>query len=434
MQSFVRNPNARRMRIGSHFALALALVAGGVVGATALEAPAAAQKKKDNGKPNYTKGFIEAYQPLAKRIEAQEDPAALKAEIPTITAAVESEDDKFVAGQAIYTIGTRAKDTALQRQGLDMMLESGKVGAENLGLSLFASGQLAYNAEDYAKARERFEEAAAAGYDDPALQGLMAESYFAEENYDAGLATLKQAISTRHEAGQTVEEDWIKRGFAIAYNNQLAEHAADFAEIYLRHYPSANVWGDAIAVQRSFFEYDDQELLDLMRLSDRTGSLRSERDYVDYISAADARRLPAEVGRVVEAGLAANMLNPGDVLVTEAKATAQAQAGPARADVAQLAQDARGSGATALDAAAAGDMYLNFGDTAEAIEMYELALTRPGVDRGRVLIRLGIAQADQGQYAEAKANFDKVEGERAMIADLWSIYAEQQMSAGATAQ
>lgn len=434
MQFSVLNPKARRPRTGTHFALALALVAGGVLGIPALEAPAAAQKKDEQAKPKYTKGFIAAYQPLAKRLEAQEDPAALKAEIPALTAAVESEDDKFVAGQAMYTIGVRAEDGPLQRRGLDMMLESGKVAPENYALSLFASGQLAYQAEDYAQARERFEQAAAAGYDDANLQGLMAESYFAEDNFAAGLASLQQAIAARENAGQAVEENWIKRGFAIAYNNQLAEQATDFSKLYIAHYPSANVWGDAIAVQRSFYEYDDQSLLDLMRLADRTDSLRSERDYVDYISAADARRLPAEVGRIVAAGLAANMLNPGDVLVTEAKATAAAQTGPARADVAQLEKDARGSGASALDASAAGDMYLNFGDTAKAIEMYELALSRSGVDRGRVLTRLGIAQVDQGQFADAKANFDQVEGPRAAIADLWALYAEAQLSGSASAQ
>ena len=79
-------------------------------------------------------------------------------------------------------------------------------------------------------------------------------------------------------------------------------------------------------------------------------------------------------------------------------------------------------------------MYLNFDDTAKAIEMYELALSRSGVDRGRVLTRLGIAQVDQGQFADAKANFDQVEGPRAAIADLWALYAEAQLSGSASAQ
>lgn len=432
MFSLIRNPNLQARRFGSHLALAIALAASGAVATVAIETPAHAKQEKDEEKPkaDYSKGFIEVYQPLGKRLEANEDPAALTAAIPGLTAAVETADDKFVAGQAIYTIGLRGEDLALQRQGLDMMLESGKVPAANYGRNLFAAGQLAYQAEDWAAARQRFEEAIAAGYSDPNLQGLMAEAYFAEGNHAAGLDYLKRAISTQEQAGQTVDESWIRRGFAMAYNNQLADQASEFSKIYIAHYPSPDVWGDAIAVQRSFYNYDDQGLLDLLRLAARTNSLRSERDYVDYISAADARRLPAEVGRIIEAGLAAGKLNSSDVLVAEARTTAKAQAGPARADLAELESDARAAGAKALAASAAGDMYLNFAEPAKAEEMYELALTKADVDTGRVLTRLGIAQVDQGKFAEAKATFDKVEGARAPIAELWSLYAEAQASGG----
>jgi len=434
MFSLIRHPNFRGKRFGSQIALAVALVTGGALTTVALEAPAYAKDKNEGKqKADYSKGFIEVYQPLAKRLEAQEDPAALKAEIPALNAAVETADDRFVAGQAIYTIGTRAEDLALQRQGLDLMLDSGKVPEENYGRNLFAAGQLAYQAEDWAGARKRFEEAIAAGYSDPNLQGLMAEAYFAEENYTAGLDYLKQAISTQEQAGQPVEESWIRRGFAMAYNNQLADQATEFSKIYIAHYPSPDVWGDAIAVQRSFYNYDDQGLLDLLRLAARTNSLRSERDYVDYISAADARRLPAEVSRIIDAGLAAGKLNSSDVLVTEAQSTAKAQTGPARTDLAELEGDARAASAKALAAAAAGDMYLNFDESAKAEEMYTLALTKPDVDAARVLTRLGIAQVGQGKFAEAKATFDKVEGARAPIADLWGLYAVTQASGGAAA-
>ena len=435
MQSFVRGPKARTKRFGSHFALALTLVSGGAIAAAALETPAQAQKDKEEeqSKSDYSKGFIEVYQPLGKRLEAQEDPAALKAEIPTLLAAAQTPDDKLVAGQAIYTIGARSEDTALQRQGVEMMLESGKVAAADQGRMAFAAGQLAYQAEDWAKARARFEQAVAGGFETANAQGLIAETYFSEGNHAAGLDFLIQAITAQEQAGQPVEESWIQRGFAIAYNNQLPEQATAFSRLYVTHYPSSDVWGDAIAVQRSFYNYDDQALLDLMRLAERTNSLRSERDYVDYIAAADPRRLPAEVGRVIDAGLAANMLKQGDVLVTEAKSTAQAQTASARADLTELESDARASGANALLAAAAGDMYLNFEQPAKAEEMYQLALTRPDVDTARVLTRLGIAQIDQGKSAEAKATFDKIEGTRAPIADLWALYATTQTAGAARA-
>ena len=44
------------------------------------------------------------------------------------------------------------------------------------------------------------------------------------------------------------------------------------------------------------------------------------------------------------------------------------------------------------------------------------------------LIRLGIAQVDQGKYADAQANFAKVTDARAPIAQLWSAYAKNKIA------
>ena len=39
--------------------------------------------------------------------------------------------------------------------------------------------------------------------------------------------------------------------------------------------------------------------------------------------------------------------------------------------------------------------------------------------------RQSIAQLDQGKYAEAEATFNRVEGARQAIANLWAIYTTQ---------
>ena len=92
-----------------------------------------------------------------------------------------------------------------------------------------------------------------------------------------------------------------------------------------------------------------------------------------------------------------------------------------------------GRGASASLAVAAGEAFLNFGQNAKAAEMYELALTRPDVDRAVALNRLGIAQAKAGDYAAAQATLAKVEGNRAPIAKLWAAYAAQKASGTTTA-
>ena len=420
------------LKFSRKLGLAVALASTSALGLVGMAAPAYAQKK--NAKPeapkkNYSKEFIAAYTPLSNQINQETaDVAALKAALPAVEAAASTGDDKFAAGQAIYSVGVKAEDLALQRRGVEMMLDSGGVEPDKLGVYSFLAGQLAYKAEDWAAARTRMNQAIAAGYTENDPQVIVAESYFNEENFPAGLEVLDKAIAAKIAAGQTVPESWIKRGLAMAYQANLAPQSTKLAGMYAQYYPSADSWGDAIAIQRNMFDYEGQELLDLMRLGDRTKSLRNERDYVDYINSADARRLPGEVQRIIESGIASGHLKADDVFVKEARGVAAGRTAADRADLPALERDARAANASALTASAAGDAFLSYGEAAKAEEFYRIALGKPGVDTPRVLTRLGIAQLDQGKRTEAAATFAKVEGARQAIARLWALYAGQDAS------
>ena len=363
----------------------------------------------------------------------QPDLATVKAGLPAVLAAIETDDDRYAAGNLMYNFGRESKDNATQREGVAMMIQSGKVPADAAGQYNLIAGQLSYNLKDYAAARTYLQAAIAAGYSAEDAGGLIAESYFAEDKNQEGLDYLSQSIAAVKAAGGQVKSDWLNRGFVIAYNAGVGPQAADYSAMLVDIEPNETNWGNAIAVLRIYGNYDDQGVLDLMRLSKRTGSLRNERDYVDYIEAADARRLPAEVNSVIEAGVAAGQLKANDVFVSDAKSIVSGRLGQDKADLASLAKDARAASATANTAMAAGDAYLSWNDAANAEQMYALALTKAGVDAPRVLTRLGIAQADQGKFADAQQTFAKVDGPRKAIARLWATYAKQKSGGAAPA-
>ena len=75
---------------------------------------------------------------------------------------------------------------------------------------------------------------------------------------------------------------------------------------------------------------------------------------------------------------------------------------------------------------AAGNVYLATGNNAKAVEMYNLALQKGGIDADEANTRIGIAHARAGQAAEAKAAFGKVTttGPRAEIASFWTFYVD----------
>lgn len=422
----------RRTGAASRLALAIALSSAA---ALAVAAPAQAAKKQEQPaqpKANVSKGFVAAYKPFFEAIKAGGDLTPLQANLPALLAAAETPDDKYTAGQTTYSVGLKLNDVALQRQGVDLMVDSGSTlaGAER-GNQLFGAARLAYDAKDWVAARSRAEQALAAGYAGDA-DLLISETYFGQNQPAAGLEQLDKAIAKKIAAGQPVPDSWLKRGLGMASNAKLAPQAIKFAGMYAQYYPSATSWGDAIAIQRNFNNYDGQELLDLLRLADRTGSLRTERDYADYISASDARRLPGETQRIIKAGIAAGLLSSNDVFVSEANTISAGRVAADTADLPKLARDARLPSASVATLMAAGDAFLSYQKAAEAEEFYAVALTKPGVDTPRVLTRLGIAQVDQGKATEAAATFAKVEGARQAIARLWALNAQQAGKPAAT--
>ncbi len=416
----------------SRLAFAAALAATGAAGLT-IASPAYAQKKsKEQAAPKaqYSKAFVAVYQPLATALNAGGDLAAVKPQLPALIAAAQSPDEKFAVGQVVFNVGAKTSDVALQRQGLDLMLDSGRTPSADLARNTFAAAQLAYNAKDWAAARARAQQAVAAGYTGDA-DLVIAETYFAENQVGQGLDAIDKAIARKVAAGQPVPEAWLKRALAQAYQGQMEAQALKYAGMYAQYHPSTNSWGDAIAIQRNFRNYDGHELLDLLRLGARAKALRSERDYVDYIGAIDARRLPGEAQRAIAEGIAAGKLKSNDVFVNEARTVANARLSADQADLPRLERDARLPSATVVTLSAAGDAFLSYNQPAKAEEFYKLALAKPGVDAPRVMTRLGIAQLDQGKTAEAQATFAKVEGARQAIAQLWALYAAQAAQPGA---
>jgi hypothetical protein len=177
--------------------------------------------------------------------------------------------------------------------------------------------------------------------------------------------------------------------------------------------------------------FQNQEQIDLLRLMARTNSFSEARDYIEYIQAADPRRLPAEALKIVNMGLAAGKLQMSDPFVADAKSMSSARIAEDRASLVAMERDARGANATAATAMAAGDAFLSHDNAVKAEEMYKIALTKPGVDAPRVLTRMGIVQIDQGRFAEAQATFAKVTGARVPIAQLWSAFAKSKLPAPA---
>ena len=126
---------------------------------------------------------------------------------------------------------------------------------------------------------------------------------------------------------------------------------------------------------------------------------------------------------MLAAGLQAGVFNTSEEYYGEIKRIVDQRAPEDRRDAPGLATEAR-SAANGAAAQNAGDVFLSLGSWAEAEEMYAMALQKGVPDRDRALTRLGIAQAQQGKKAEAKATFGQVGGARVPVARMWTAFVE----------
>ncbi|MGD9473230.1 MAG: hypothetical protein AB7G24_11915 [Novosphingobium sp.] len=427
-------------RLGSAGALAVTAATGLVVSGYVLSAQPVLAK----GKASYSKEFTAAAKPVQDKVKELEklrdggDAAGAKAganaALPMLDAAmaaVSTDLDKLAAGQFAFSLGGMNDDPSLRQKGIQMMLDSGQIAEDKQGQYLFYLGNFAYAAKDYPTAMSALAKAASMGFEHEALVPLMVQAYQGAGQAEAGLAAARKAIEDRRAAGLAVPQDWIERSNVVAYNAKSADNAVYFSTVLVDEYPGNFNWLAAAQIIRALGGLDPQTTLDLFRLMDRAGALDNEPDYVkneykEYIETADPRRLPGEVVRIIDKGVNSGAIDLSG-WVAEARTNAS---GRIASDKASLPSEVAGamSAATGTRPLGLADAFLNYGNAAQAEELYSAALAKGGIDANTALTRLGIAQFDQGKLAEAKANFAKVTGPRAIVSKLWMVHIDNKLA------
>lgn len=447
----------------SHVAMALALTFG-VTGTVGVAAPAYAQKKQP------TMEISEAFQPHAVAIQesvngAAENPqvkasadqamtamnavlnarddaarasaqsqleaaraqvdqqmggvlAKLEAGRPTLT----TPDDKLFFGQMQLTVGQQMADFGMQNNGIDMMIESGKIPAEELPKYHYFAGQTAYNAQNYGEAATSLQQAVDGGYTQSESEKLLVDAYLRNNQTSEGLAKLKSMIEARQAAGQPVPEGWAFDGLAASVNQGQRDQAFDWGMLTLQTDSRSQARQQAYKIVEAYSPaYTDEEQLDLLRLMARDNGITDDRQALTYIELMQPMRRPGEARTFTQSS---NPMPAGNSMVAEAE-----RVGSERYDSTLSELNADSAGASGNAALAIADTYLGYGKAAEAEAMYRKALETGAADTAKAQMGLGMALADQNKMAEAKQAFDQVtSGNRATLAKMWSAYADMKSS------
>ena len=407
--------------VASSLTLAMAMTGVAAAG-TAVLAPAAMAQEQ----PSYSEQFVGVYTPVAQMTQGEAPNfEGARGQLPGVEAAIQNNDDRYAAGNLYLIVGNKLSDGALQRRGLELMLASGQVEPERVGQFQSFVGNLALNAKDYPAAEKALQAALAAGYVPAEAatdilahpQSQLLQIYLLNKEGGKAVSAVQQLVA----GGETLPERWIQLGLQGALDTQNNAAAGDLASALVAAYPTEKNWGLAQQIAISMNDFGEPAELDLLRLMRESGSLTRKAEFQRYIENADPRIMSNEVVDVLADGLRAGHFTSSDPYYVEVKQIVDQRMASDRREVDGLVRDAD-SGA-GRDALAAADVLYSLDDFARAETYYMMAADKGGVDAGTALTRAGIAQYKQGKYAEAQATFDRVSGNHAPVAKLWSAYA-----------
>jgi hypothetical protein len=418
------------MRFVTPVALALVLaMTGGAVSAPALAAKK--EEKKAGPKLNISPDVIKPLQ-AAQAAAGKQDWAAAKAALAEADSKAKSNDDKYQIGAIKLNTSISSKDSALQLEAVNQMLDSGLTPPEQAGQFNAVAAEAAMQGKNYDVAIQRGEAAIAAGYKPEAVYPTLAQAYFAKAgttNLSAepargltqkGLAALKSAADAMKAAGQQPPAQWYQIGVGRAEGAKLPE-VTEWAKMAYQAEPTGQNLRTLVRLfQRANPAISNRENLDVLRLLGYSDGLVVAADYTEYAEMASKTGIYGEVKSVIDKGRSKGVLNAsagGDLYQP-----AVAKIAGDKASLGSAESDA-GKAANGKIAAATADAYLGYGDYAKAAAMFELAKQKGGVDADEVNTRLGIAKAMGGDLAGAKTAFSAVQGgARKQIAGLWLAY------------
>lgn len=363
------------------------------------------------------------------------DTAAIQAQLEAAIPLIQNEDDRFIIGQVMLQNAARIQQQggtpeniqAVQLQALELSLASNRVPIESRANFWLAIANASASRGDDERAATAFQNVLR--YDPSNGDALirLADAQFSANDHATGYATASRAFQSLAEAGVEIPSSWHAVPFRAAYQTNDVPRVVEFGVAFLRSHPTAQNWNEVLRVFQMAGRLEDQANLDLLRLMRATNGL-DVNSINEYVRLAALRGLPREAQTIYEGSVAGGAIPANQEIASE---IAENIAGD-RAGLAESETAARNSanGRVALNTA---DAYASYGETAKALELYQLALDKGGVDAGVVNLRRGAAYYAAGQTDQARAAFEAVTGDRAPHAAFWLQWLDQQTASAAPA-
>lgn len=367
--------------------------------------------------------------PSAKAVKAildlqttvnNKDYANVPAKVAAAQAVATTKEDRYLIARLQLNAAVAQNDNATMAQALDAVAQSGYLDSSKMAGLYLGLGANFYNSKQYPQAVVALQKATAMDPNNAEASRLYGVALFQTGRKADAFGAFQKTIHATVAAGKKPEEDLYKLAVQSAFDTKSPEAPA-IAREWLAAYPSPESWRNAIAIYRNLGGQDTEGTLDLLRLMQATGSLQNAGDYALFATADAEQNNWNEAQAVLNAGEAAHVVNPAAPDMRDIVAAVKAKPKATAADLA-AATKAAVNGTALLHI---GDRYYAMGDYPKAVELYRMALGKPGVDTAVANLHIGMALARQGDKAGATTALNSVTGPRADIAKYWLIYVNQ---------
>lgn len=348
------------------------------------------------------------------------DVANIPAKVAAAQAVATTKEDHYLIATLQLKAALAANDDTAMAAAIDAIASSNYLDSAKLGALYSSLGGTLLNAKQYSQAAAAYRKALAIDPHDNEAQRLLGISYYESGQKGEAVAALQKAIAASAAVGQKPSEDMYKLAVQAAFDTRSAA-ADDLARQWLAAYPTPESWRDTIAVYRGLHQPDTESTLDLMRLLQATGALKQPDDYAVFIVDAADQNNYNEAQEVLDAGIAAKVIDPSSRDFRDIAAALKAKPKATAADLAEATKTA----ANGMALLHIGDRYYAMGNYAKAVELYKMAMGKPGVDASVANLHVGMALARSGDKAGAIAALNSVSGPRADVAKYWLIYVNQ---------
>lgn len=409
------------MKMVSKLALAAALTIG------LAASPAMAQKKKKDDAPatpqlNVSDAFRKPAAAAETALKAG-DWAGAETNLAAAEAIAKNDDEKYYTAFMRMTVELHKQSLPGIIQAADALIASPKTPATALADYNYKRGQATFLSGKRPEALPFLLKARELGFVETTETYMIAQAYFDSGKGREGLDELGRAVDASKAKGQKPDESVYNFAVSRVYKSGDRATTAVWLMRETLDYPTVANWRRVIVLYREMLgtggtPLDRAQKLDLFRLMRFTGGMADLNDYLDYASLAAASGLPWEAQAGIQEGKK-NGKVPADNAEAIKLSTTAASAIAAEGSLDKLAAQSK----TAKEITGTADAYFASGNYAKALELYDSALAKGGVDADAINLHRGAALVQLGRKDEARTAFGAVKAAPLMdIAKFWVVW------------